>query len=264
MALPSDEHATALGEKLQELSDFCEEILIGALAAGVVLSAAELAKRRAAVAAAVARFQLETTQVTREVIITAYMRAAAMVAATPGPEDAAIADLMAEEAATKLNDASVSIGRRAEDGLRQIALEEIQVGTNRGESIQQMRERIVRRLDDRGLLTNRDGAKLVRLVGKDGRARNYKAKSYTEMLIRTASREAHSRGIIQRSIDEDYDLVTVSSHVGGKDDELCAPHDGRTYSLTGKTSGYPVLDFTPPFHPNCKHVLLPGPVEGLN
>jgi hypothetical protein len=263
MALPSDKHARALGDKLQELSDFCEGILVSAVASGAALSAVELAKRRAAIAAAVAKFQVETGPVTQEVIVAAYERAARLVSDAPGPQDQAVTKLLADEVQGKLADASVSIGRRAEDGLRQVALDEIATGGREGESVAQMRERVVKRLDERGLLTSKKDARLVRLIGKDGKARNYNAQKYAEMLVRTASRDAHSRGIIQRSIDEGYDLVTVSTHVGGTDDELCAPYDGETFSLNGTTPGYDVLDEVPPFHPNCLHVLLPGPVDGL-
>jgi hypothetical protein len=79
---------------------------------------------------------------------------------------------------------------------------------------------------------------------------------YTEMLIRTKAVEARNRGLINRVVENDYDLVQVSDHFGECD--LCAPWEGRILSLTGRTPGYPTVDEASAqglFHPNCRHAI---------
>jgi hypothetical protein len=79
---------------------------------------------------------------------------------------------------------------------------------------------------------------------------------YTEMLIRTKAVEARNRGLVNRVVENDYDLVQVSDHFN--ECELCHPWEGKILSLTGRTSGYPTLDEATAaglFHPNCRHAI---------
>jgi len=55
--------------------------------------------------------------------------------------------------------------------------------------------------------------------------------------------------------------VQVSSH--GTVCEICAQYEGKVYSISGKTLGYPILDARTPFHPNCEHSLLPTSPEAI-
>lgn len=87
--------------------------------------------------------------------------------------------------------------------------------------------------------------------------RNYDPAAYSRMVARTRTREATSQGTINMAIEFEIDLMKVSSHSHASDS--CDEFEGKIYSISGKSSKYPRLDNAPPFHPNCKHVLLPQP-----
>jgi hypothetical protein len=53
----------------------------------------------------------------------------------------------------------------------------------------------------------------------------------------------------------DFDIVQISSH--NTTTPVCQKYEGKIFSLRGQTPGLPILDVTPPFHPNCLHILLP-------
>jgi hypothetical protein len=83
--------------------------------------------------------------------------------------------------------------------------------------------------------------------------------AYTKMVIRTTTREAVSTGTANRMLEAGLDLVTISSHDHEEDE--CSEYDGETFSLTGATEGFDVLDQYPPFHPNCAHVMAPAEID---
>jgi hypothetical protein len=67
-----------------------------------------------------------------------------------------------------------------------------------------------------------------------------------------------NEGNINRAGDFEVDIVEVSSHRAM--DSLCAPQEGRLYSIKGKSPNYPPLARNePPFHHNCRHSLLLQP-----
>lgn len=269
--LPSDQRAAAIGERFQELSDECEAILLAAITGAAVASIVGLTRERAKIAAAVQTFQAKTLPVTAEVIRQAYLDSAAETVQTltrmgvsdalgNGPNDDLVLRILMENATSKLGEASVTVGRRAEDGLRKAALEQISEGTARGDSVAQTTKRLTADLEQRGLVGNaNNNAKLVRVNG-----RNYQANKYAEMVVRTTAREAHSEAVKQRLQENNMDLVEVSRHTDTDGPDICNDYEGKVFSLTGETDGYPVLPFSPPFHPNCRHVLLPGPIAGLS
>lgn len=85
--------------------------------------------------------------------------------------------------------------------------------------------------------------------------RNFTPEYYAELVARTRTREASTQGIINTQADYGLDLVQVSTHVS--DVDVCTPYAGRVFSLSGNHPDFPMLDRKPPFHPNCKHVLMP-------
>jgi hypothetical protein len=97
---------------------------------------------------------------------------------------------------------------------------------------------------------------VIAITGRDGKLRHYNLKKYGELVARTAPRQAATEGAIARQLALGGDLVTISVHSGSC--PVCLPIQGKTYSLTGKTPGFPVLtdDKRPPIHPNCGHVLV--------
>lgn len=101
---------------------------------------------------------------------------------------------------------------------------------------------------------------LEKVMIREGRTleingRTYDPGSYSELVARTRGREVQSIGAIETIKSFGVDLVRISSH--NTTTELCQEYEGNTYSLTGETEGYPVLDAYPPFHPNCLHVIVP-------
>ena len=99
-----------------------------------------------------------------------------------------------------------------------------------------------------------EDAGLSSLIDKGGK--EWTLDRYTEMLIRTKTVEARNAGLSNRILENDGDLVEVSSH--GSECELCGPWEGQILSLTGKTPGYPTVDEATAdglFHPNCRHAI---------
>jgi hypothetical protein len=91
----------------------------------------------------------------------------------------------------------------------------------------------------------------------DRRGRKWRLDSYAEMVARTTTREAASVATINTCDEFGLDLVRISTH--SPTCELCAPLQGKVYSISGNDDRYPMLtdERRPPIHPNCRHVLAP-------
>jgi len=99
--------------------------------------------------------------------------------------------------------------------------------------------------------------KYVRING-----RRYQPDKYAELLARTRTREAASIGSINTALQYGLDLVQISVHNHPQEDP-CSPFQGKVFSLSGNHPDFPALKARPPFHPNCKHVLIPITPEAL-
>lgn len=91
------------------------------------------------------------------------------------------------------------------------------------------------------------------LVDRGGRT--WELGSYSKMVTRTKMTEARNMGLHNTMRELGEDLVIVSKHINSC--ELCAPHEGQIFSLSGKHPQYkPLSDAkdTGLFHPNCAHV----------
>jgi hypothetical protein len=93
------------------------------------------------------------------------------------------------------------------------------------------------------------------------KGRTYKMNKYAELVGRTTMRDAQTAATLDLCHQYENDLVQVSSH--GTVCEICAQYEGKVYSISGKTPGYPMLDARTPFHPNCEHSLLPTSLEAI-
>jgi hypothetical protein len=142
------------------------------------------------------------------------------------------------------------IGRRLDDPYRRAALEQVGQGVVALDTRRQVSAALARRLVTEGTTDALTG-----FVDRAGR--RWSLEAYTNMVARTTTREAMSRGTVNRLLEGGLDLVTISSHPHQSDE--CDAYDGETFSLNGHTAGYDVLDVLPPFHPNCAHVV--GPAE---
>jgi hypothetical protein len=147
------------------------------------------------------------------------------------------------------------IGRRADDPWRRVALETIGAGTVAMDTRRQISRDLAERLIREGI---DDG--VTGFVDRAGR--RWSLDTYTEVVVRTTTREAASRATVGRMRDHGLDLTTISSHSHAADE--CSPYDGKTFALPGTeaaTAGrYEVLDVLPPFHPRCRHVATPAAV----
>lgn len=166
-----------------------------------------------------------------------------------GANRAAIQALQAESE-MKLAKAVRTVGRSTDDVFRRVGLEQVTLGTAAGLGRRETSKRIVDELKAEGLTA---------FVDKGGN--RWKLDVYGEMVARTTQREAVTLGTVDRLLQVGLDLVTISEHPHSCD--ICTPYEGKTYSLSGKTRGFPLLKVFPPFHPNCRHVLTAA-VENLS
>lgn len=159
------------------------------------------------------------------------------------------AAVFADNIANRVGGAAELVGRRTDDAFRRVALEEAAQGVVGGSTRREVSASIERRLVREGVTDALTG-----FVDRAGR--RWQLDIYAEMVARTTTREAVTAGTRNRWQEVGGDLVTISSH--NTSTEICQAYEGNTYSLTGRTPGYDVLDQEPPFHPNCLHVMTPG------
>lgn len=142
----------------------------------------------------------------------------------------------------KLDNAIAQVGRSAEDVFRRVALEEVGTGVAAGLGRRETSARIADRLAGEGIAAFVDRA-----------GRRWKLDTYARMVARTTQREAASLGTADRMAQVGLDLVKISDH--DTKTPICKPYEGKVFSLSGRTRGYKKLDRSPPFHPNCEHVM---------
>lgn len=199
-----------------------------------------------------------TRRLSIDVVADAYVRSVTAVDASVGRSTAEIAfsathprtaAIIADNLSARLDDAIEIVGRRTDDAFRRIALEEVGRGVAAGEERRLVSAAIERRLVDEGVTDALTG-----FVDRAGR--RWQLDVYARMVARTTTREAVSAGTHARMAQLGSDLVTISDH--STTTEICQAYEGKTFSLTGATAGFDVLDQEPPFHPNCLHVMTPA------
>jgi SPP1 gp7 family putative phage head morphogenesis protein len=148
---------------------------------------------------------------------------------------------------TGMGDAAIRILRRTQ----QKAIEEKQVqdmiakGLVQGETRREVSERLAEKLKkELG-----DGMKLV------VNGRKFDPDYYAELVARTMTREAVTAASVTTAGEFGVYLFQVSVH-DNPCEAICAARQGKVYS-TVDGAGFPTLDRRPPFHPNCRHVLVP-------
>ena len=92
-------------------------------------------------------------------------------------------------------------------------------------------------------------------------SRKYTAHYYAEMVARTKFHQAHSQATLVQSYNYGTDLVEISSH--NTTTAICIPFEGNIYSIRGGHPVFPPLIDSPPFHPNCLHLMYPTFESGL-
>ena len=155
-------------------------------------------------------------------------------------------DVVAQNMAGNLRDATQFIGRRVNDVFRQVGLEQTGRKLAAGQTWQDMKRKVVRGLLDQG-----------QTAFVDRLGRKWRLDSYAEMVARTTTREAASVATLNTCQEFGLDLVRITTHYPTC--EKCAPLQGKVYSISGNDKRYPRLtdERRPPVHPNCRHVLAP-------
>lgn len=157
----------------------------------------------------------------------------------------AAASALAGQLDGRLVAARLTIGRQAKDVFARISREQVEVGLAGGLGRREVSAQITEELLKEGTTAFVDRA-----------GRRWGLDTYAEVAARTATREAVTIGTANRCLELGQDLVTISQHANAC--EICRPFEGRTFSLTGETEGYPKAERLPPYHPRCRHVATPA------
>jgi len=155
------------------------------------------------------------------------------------------AQVLAENAYQRFEDVVQVIGRQVNDIYRELALENVR-GTVIGyDTWKQTARRYREQLAERGVTGF-----------KDRSGKMWNMRTYTEMVARTTTQQAHTEGTLNRLSEQGHDLIIVSRHKSPC--SLCAPWEGKVLSITGKTKGYPTFEEAKSaglMHPNCRHAV---------
>lgn len=101
----------------------------------------------------------------------------------------------------------------------------------------------------------------------DRAGRQWTTEAYSNMVIRTNTTRVATEVQLKRAEEYGADLIEVSSHAGAR--PLCAPYQGKIFSISGKSEKYPPLSSTSYGEPaglfmiNCGHMQYPF-FEGIS
>lgn len=148
----------------------------------------------------------------------------------------------AKETMQSLLQATQRTGERVKKRVREVVKEEVLSQTATGRRADG--RRIAKRLAEEGIygITDKRG----RFIPMD---------EYARVVSHVKLRETHTKGLEGLMEAHGYDLVQISEHVHAPD--ICTPWEGKVYSLSGNTPGWPKLPKHTPFHPGCRHVETP-------
>ena len=92
-------------------------------------------------------------------------------------------------------------------------------------------------------------------------ARKFTPEYYAEMVARTKFHESHTAAAVSQAANYQTDLLQVSSH--NTPTAICIPFEAKIFSVGGIDNRFPPLTDTPPYHPNCLHLLFPTFVSAM-
>ena len=98
----------------------------------------------------------------------------------------------------------------------------------------------------------------------DRAGKKWSLQTYSEMVVRTTTRNAVVQGQIAKMASLGINLLRVSTHASAC--KLCIPYQGRLLSIDGSITEYngeSVADISnaPTYHPNCRHTVIPVVAE---
>jgi len=251
--IPTDRVAEVLLELYRDAQRKIDALIEAAIIRGAAGTQRHYELQRAAIRAELAKLEAQSESLEGPLARSAYGAGVSAVDETldlekafTGAQERAM-EVLARNIAGDLKDARDQVGREADDIFRRVGLQaaarDIAIGRTRRETAEEIR----RDLLEHGITAFTD---------KSGR--RWSLSRYADMVARTTSREAVSRGTVDRLLEHGRDLVRITDHRGSC--PICIPLEGKTYSLTGASPNYPKLPELPPFHPNCRHVVAPASV----
>lgn len=152
---------------------------------------------------------------------------------------------------TDLTNAVDHVGRMMEDEIRKAGLQASLEKVSSGQTVKQMQRNLVQTLENKGV------AAIEYMRG--GKKCYMSLDAYAELVARSTVHEARNTANINLGVRIGNDLVKMSSHFGSC--PICAPYEGRVFSVSGTNPNYPALYDTPwssayqNFHPHCRHIL---------
>jgi hypothetical protein len=158
-------------------------------------------------------------------------------------------EMLVKNSTGDLLDANQYIGRQISDQIRQVSIDATTQKFAQGLTVKELKRQLINKLIDTGI----NGI-------KDKRGRLISLDAYASVVARSTTAEATNRATINQLTENGYDLVKMTSH--NTTCKLCAPLQGRVYSISGKDERFPKLNIAfvgnyANIHPNCKHRLAP-------
>lgn len=160
-------------------------------------------------------------------------------------------ELIANNTVNGLNGATDVVGRRIEDSIRKIALEDASMKFATGQTIRQLQKELVNDLISNNIYCM-----------KDKLGRNIPLSAYAETVARSIVAETQNTCVKNVMQENGHDLVKMTSHFGSC--PVCVPYEGRVYSLSGKDTRFPSIKTVPGYsagynniHPRCSHRIRP-------
>lgn len=144
-----------------------------------------------------------------------------------------------------MNNVVRSAEHQINEALKRQIRAQIIAGELRGDAVREIADEVEDLLKQQGFTA---------LIDRGGR--HWSLVNYADMLSHTHVISSANTGTINRMAELGVDIVEVSSH--GATDALCAPHEGKIYSISGNSSHYPQGKL-PSYHVRCKHSILPRP-----
>ena len=161
------------------------------------------------------------------------------------------AEVLADNAYSRLSDVNNVVGRRVDDVFRTVALEHAKGSVIGYQTTRQAAKRIKSDLAEKGITGFKDKA-----------GREWDMGRYARVLAQETTNGAFRQGSINRFQEHGHDLVRISTHAGSC--RRCTPWEGRTLSLSGTDPDYPSLAEAQGaglLHVGCLHVLSLAPEE---
>lgn len=271
--LPSDRGARELERIYRQAQRAITAQVQAALRAGNLERAAERRMQLAAVLALLDQLGAATDPLARRLVQQAWQDGSTLVAAD-----------LARQARVRVDAVRVprSFTGVSRDGV--LALEDSILGRLRtarqtvGRQVDDLYARAGRRQALRSLLGAEGSPRTAtRALERDLRRRGatgfvdkagkrWALDSYSEMVVRTVTREAVVQGQLARMASHGVSVARVSRHASAC--SICRPLEGKLVSIDGVTSEYlgeAVADLAtvgaPPYHPRCRHTLEPQVLE---